>query len=53
MDIGDDNSYVLNFGAWDGKGDICVKDDSDEDGGFEDQECTEVADEDEPVKKAS
>jgi hypothetical protein len=53
MDIGDDNSYVLNFGAWDGKGNICVKDDSDEDGGFEDEECTEVADEDEPVKKAN
>jgi hypothetical protein len=52
MDIGDDNSYVLNFGAWDGKSNICVKDDSDEDGGFEDEECTSVADEEEaPVKK--
>ncbi|HEX8637685.1 MAG TPA: hypothetical protein VF692_06470 [Pyrinomonadaceae bacterium] len=51
MDIGDDNSYVLNFGAWDGKGDICVKDDSDEDGGFDDEECTEVEDEEPPVKK--
>jgi hypothetical protein len=53
LSIGKNNSYVLNFGAWDGKGDICAKDDDDADGSFEDEECTEVADEDEPVKKAN
>ncbi len=45
LDIGEDNSYVLNFGAWDGKSGICVKDDADEDGSFEDEEYTSVADE--------
>lgn len=45
MDIGDDNSYVLNFGAWDGKGKVCVKDDEDEDGNYDEEECTEVDDE--------
>ncbi len=50
MDIGDDDSYVLNFGAWDGKGDICVKDDEDEDGDFADEKCTEIKNE-EPAKK--
>ena len=30
MDVGKDNDYVLNFGTWDGKGAICVKDDADE-----------------------
>ncbi len=30
MDVGKDNNYVLNFGAWDGKGAMCVKDDADE-----------------------
>ncbi len=53
MDIGDDNSYVLNFGAWDGKSDICVKDDEDEDGAFEDEECTPVEDEEPPAKKSN
>jgi len=53
MDIGDDNSYVLNFGAWDGKSDICVKDDEDEDGAFEDEECTQVEDEEPPAKKSN
>lgn len=45
MDIGDDNSYVLDFGKWDGKGKMCVKDDEDEDGTYDDEECTEVEDE--------
>lgn len=45
MDIGDDNVYVLDFGAWDGKGKMCVKDDEDEDGTFEDEECSEIDDE--------
>ena len=49
MDIGKDNSYVLDFGAWDGKGNICVKDDEDEDGSFTDEDCTEIEDE-EPAK---
>ena len=53
MDIGDDNSYVLNFGAWDGKSDICVKDDADEDGNFEEEDCTEVEDENPPAKKSN
>jgi len=53
MDIGDDNSYVLNFGAWDGKGDICVKDDEDADGAFDDEECTQVEDEEPPAKKSN
>lgn len=43
MDIGDKNVYVLNFGAWDGKSPICVKDDEDGDG-FDDEECTNEAD---------
>lgn len=51
MDIGDDNSYVLNFGAWDGKGDICAKDDEDEDGNFDEEECTEIHDQEPPAKK--
>ena len=37
MDIGDDNSYVLNFAAWDRKGDICVKGDKDEDGNYDEE----------------
>jgi hypothetical protein len=45
MDIGDDNSYVLNFGAWDGKGKMCIKDDDDEDGNYDEEECTELDDE--------
>lgn len=45
LDIGDDNSYALNFGAWDGKGKMCFKDDDDEDGSYEDEECEEVEDE--------
>ncbi len=53
MEIGKNNSYVLNFGAWDGKSDICAKDDDDADGSFEDEECTEIEDEEVPVKKAN
>ena len=51
MDIGKGNSYVLNFGAWDGKGTICAKDDSDEDGNYDEEECDQLADEKPPVKK--
>ncbi|HEX8688312.1 MAG TPA: hypothetical protein VF654_17490, partial [Pyrinomonadaceae bacterium] len=42
LDIGDDNSYVLNFGAWDGKSKMCFEDDDDEDGDFADEECEQV-----------
>lgn len=52
MDVGKDNNYVLNFGAWDGKGDICVKDDDDEDGNFANDDCTEIKDE-KPTQKKS
>lgn len=49
LDIGDDNSYALNFGAWDGKGEMCFKDDDDEDGSYEDEECEED-EEEEPAQ---
>ncbi len=45
MSIGKKNSYVLNFGAWDGKGKMCAKDDEDGDGSFDDEECSELDDE--------
>lgn len=51
MDIGKGNSYVLNFGAWDGKGTICAKDDPDNDGNYDEEECDQLADEKPPVKK--
>ena len=47
LDIGDDNSYALNFGAWDGKGKMCFKDDDDS---YEDEECEEVEDEEPSAK---
>lgn len=50
LDIGDDNSYALNFGAWDGKGKMCFEDDDDEDGSFDDEDCEEVDDEETPAK---
>jgi hypothetical protein len=53
LEIGDDDSYVLNFGSWDGKGKMCFKDDDDEDGDFEDEECEEVEDEKPPVKRSN
>lgn len=51
LDIGDDNSYVINFGSWDGKSNLCVKDDEDEDGSFEDEECTSIEDEETSEEK--
>lgn len=51
MDIGEGNSYVLNFGAWDGKGSMGAKDDADDDGNYEEEECDHLADEKPPVKK--
>jgi hypothetical protein len=53
LEIGEDDSYVLNFGSWDGKGKMCFKDDDDEDGDFEDEECEEVEDEKPPVKRSN
>jgi len=50
LDIGDDNTYALNFGAWDGKGSMCFEDDDDEDGSFDDEQCEEVENE-KPAKK--
>lgn len=50
MDIGKDNDYVLNFGAWDGKGPICVKDDAQE-SNFDKDECHEIQNEKPPAKK--
>jgi len=43
LDIGKTDSYQMDFGDWDGKGDMCFKDDEDGDG-FEDEQCTEEAD---------
>lgn len=40
IDIGKVNKYQLDFGAWDGEGPLCLKDDEDGDG-FEDEECEE------------
>ena len=51
LDIGDDNSYALNFGAWDGKGAMCFKDDDDDDGSYEDEDCEQVENEEPAVKK--
>ena len=48
MDIGKGNNYVLNFGAWDGKGPMCVKDDSS--GDFDHDVCKNIENE-KPVKK--
>lgn len=52
LDIGEDNVYALNFGAWDGKGGMCFEDDDDEDGSFEDEECEEVENE-KPARKSN
>jgi hypothetical protein len=43
IDIGKVNKYQLDFGAWDGKGPLCFKDDDDGDG-FDDEECEEPPD---------
>lgn len=44
LDIGDKDSYEMNFGEWNGEEDICFKDDEDGDG-FGDEECTQEPDE--------
>lgn len=53
LDIGEDNIYALNFGAWDGKSGMCFEDDDDEDGSFADEECEEVENEKPGVKKSN
>lgn len=40
IDIGKSDKYEMDFGAWDGKGPLCFKDDDDGDG-FDDEECEE------------
>ncbi len=50
MEVGKNNNYVLNFGAWDGKGDMCVKYDEDGNNSFDDDDCTEIKNE-KPAKK--
>ena len=49
MDVGKGNNYVLNFGAWDGKGPMCVKDDSS--GDFDHDECKNIENQKPAVKK--
>ena len=44
LDIGDADSYEMDFGDWQGEGDICFKDDEDGDG-FSDEECSQEPDE--------
>ncbi len=40
LDLGKTDKYEMDFGDWDGKGQICFKDDEDNNG-FDDEECTE------------
>lgn len=42
LDIGKNNKYEMDFGDWDGEGDMCFKDDEDDDGFFNDEECDEL-----------
>ncbi len=44
LDIGKSDNYEMNFGDWDGKGEMCFEDDEDGDG-FDDEKCTMQADE--------
>jgi hypothetical protein len=50
--IGKSDSYEMDFGKWDGKGDICFEED-DEGDGFEDSQCTEEPNQAKPGKKVS
>ena len=50
MDVGKENNYVLNFGAWDGKGTICVKDDANE-ANFDKDACHNIENQKKPVVK--
>lgn len=47
LNIGQADKYEMDFGDWDGKGDMCFKDDDDGDG-FNDEECEEQPNEDVP-----
>jgi hypothetical protein len=40
LDIGKADKYEMDFGKWDGKGQMCFKDDEDGDG-FDDEQCVE------------
>ena len=40
LNIGKADRYEMDFGDWDGEGEMCFKDDEDGDG-FDDEECTE------------
>ena len=40
LDIGKADKYEMDFGDWDGEGEMCFKDDED-DNGFDDEKCTE------------
>lgn len=40
LNIGSKDKYEMDFGKWDGKGDMCFKEDEDSDG-FDDENCTE------------
>ncbi len=44
LDIGKADRYEMDFGTWDGEGDMCFKDDEDGDG-FADEQCEEEANE--------
>jgi hypothetical protein len=44
------DNYEMDFGKWDGKGDMCFEED-DEGNGFEDDECDEEPNEKKPVVK--
>lgn len=40
LDIGNADRYEMDFGDWDGEGEMCFKDDEDGDG-FDDEQCSE------------
>jgi hypothetical protein len=45
LDIGQTDKYEMDFGDWDGEGEMCFKDDEDGDG-FSDEQCSEEPNED-------
>ncbi|MBX7172586.1 MAG: hypothetical protein K1X72_16580 [Pyrinomonadaceae bacterium] len=50
LNIGKSDKYEMDFGDWDGKGDMCFKDDEDGDG-FDDEQCDEEPNEEPPGSK--
>ena len=50
LNIGKADKYEMDFGDWDGEGDMCFKDDEDGDG-FDDEQCTEEPNEEPPGGK--